>query len=369
MGAPGAFADAAALASRLARWRVCYGSRPLFRAAAGPRWVRLHLAGDEHFCLLLTTVPGATQLVGLHGRLPEALTTALPAERDHPLPAALAGTTLTGLAALPNERVACLRFTRPDGSPLHLLHQLFGSPGNTVLLDGGGRCLWAAHRPPNALLAVAPGRSLYAEAARATDAPDVGGLPGVESAEIDEAESNAALEHLSSTLAEELHGRATVALDRRLRAASRLCERRTADLAGAGAGDEHRRRAEALAASLHTIRQGASSCEVTDPRDGARVTIELDPAQGPAANLAALFHRARKADRGREVIAAKLSEAQAEMDALRSALGGLAALPTGTGGLQRLAALQEWLAGRFDLARDGGSRAGAARRSGAEEEP
>jgi predicted ribosome quality control (RQC) complex YloA/Tae2 family protein len=365
MGAPGAFVDAAALASRLARWRVCYDGRPLFRAAAGPRWVRLHLAGDEHFCLLLTTVPGATQLVGLHGRLPEALTAAMHAERDHPLPAALAGTTLTGLAALPNERVACLRFTRPDGSPLHLLHQLFGSPGNTVLLDGGGRCLWAAHRPPNALLAVAPGRSLYAEAARAPgDAPAVSGQP-----DEDEAETDAALEHLAATLAEELHGRATVALDRRLRAASRLCERRTADLAGAGAGDEHRRRAEALAASLHTIRQGASSCDVTDPRDGARVTIELDPAQGPAANLAALFHRARKADRGREVIAAKLAEAQAETDALRSALDGLAALPSGAGGLQRLAALQEWLAGRSDLARDGGSRAGTARRSGAVEEP
>ncbi len=202
MGAPGAFADAAALASRLARWRVCYDGRPLFRAAAGPRWVRMHLAGDERFCLLLTTVPGATQMVGLHGRLPEALAAALPAERDHPLPAALAGATLTGLAALPNERVACLRFARPDGSPLHLLHQLFGSTGNTVLLDGGGRCLWAAHRPPHALLAVVPGRGLYAEAARATDAPDAGELPGVELSAAEEIESNAALEHLSSTLAE-----------------------------------------------------------------------------------------------------------------------------------------------------------------------
>jgi len=60
MSAPGAFADPAALAERLARWRVPYGDRPLFRVAAGPRWVRLHLAGDERFCLLLTTIPGAT---------------------------------------------------------------------------------------------------------------------------------------------------------------------------------------------------------------------------------------------------------------------------------------------------------------------
>ena len=36
-------------------WRggvVTCGDRLLFRAAAGPRWLRLHLAGDEHFCLL-----------------------------------------------------------------------------------------------------------------------------------------------------------------------------------------------------------------------------------------------------------------------------------------------------------------------------
>ena len=272
MGAPGAFTDAAALAARLARWRVCYGDRPLHRAVAGDRWVRLHLEGDERFCLLLTTIPGATLLAGVTGRLPAALGTALPADRDHPLPGILQGATLTGLAALPGERVACLRLARPDGSPMHLLHQLFGSPGNTVLLDGGGRCLWAQRRPPHALLAAPPERALYAEAAS---------IPPDDGAQDD---TDAALAHLAGVLADEARARLQAGLGRQLRAAEKLCDHRQRDLAGAGTGDEHRRRAEALAAHLHELKPGASRCEVPDLRDGTPLVIELDPSRNAAAN-------------------------------------------------------------------------------------
>lgn len=356
MGAPGAFADPAALAERLARWCVQYGDRPLFRTAAGARWVRLHLAGDEHFCLLLTTIPGATLLAGFTGRLPDALAAALPAERDHPLPTLLTGARLTGLAALPGERVACLRFTRPDGSPMHLLHQLFGSPGNTVLLDGGGRCLWATRRPPHALLATVPDRAVYAYAGR-DDEP--AGVPDDNAA--------AALDHLAAVVAAELRARAASALGRRLRAADKLCAHRQHDLEGAGTGDEHRRRAEALAAHLHALKPGTARCELADLRDGTPLVIDLDPALSPATNLNALFHRARKAERGREIIAAHLANAQSDAAALRAALEELDALPVATG-LATLASLQDWLAERADLATDGGDHAGAARRAGAPEE-
>lgn len=365
MGAPGARDEAAALAARLARWRASCAGRPLFRAAAGPRWVRLHLAGDERFCLLLTTGPGAALLCGLAGRLPDALAAALPIDREHPLPPVLAGATLTGLGALPDERVACLRFERPDGSPLHLLHQLFGSPGNTVLLDGGGHCLWAARRPPHPLLSVVPARATYA--GHGLDVEDHGAHAADDSATGD-------LDHLASALAAEARARETVALGRRLRAADRLCEHRAADLAAAGAGDEHRRRAETLAAHLHTLRQGAARCELTDPRDGSPVVIELDPSLSPAANLAALFHRARKAERGREVIRGKLAEAEAEAEALRTALARLATLampadpPADDGGLSRLAAVQALLTAQPAIAGTAGKRAAGAR-SGQDDEP
>lgn len=357
-GSSGAFADPAALADRLARWRVPYGDRMLFRAAAGPRWLRLHLAGDEHFCLLLTTIPGATQLTGFCGRLPEPLATALRAERDHPLPALLSGARLTGMGALPGERVACLRFTRADGSPLHLLHQLFGSPGNTALLDGGARCLWATRRPPHALLSTVPGRGVYQSASAdlcAAPADD----PTVE------------LDHLADVLARELRGRAAAAVGRRLRAAEKLVAARRRDLEGAGDGAEHRRRAEALAARLHELKTGAASCEVIDPRDGTTLTIDLDPARSPATNLDMLFHRARKAERGREVIVARLGSARGDVDALTAVRGALDTLSTGgtACGLESLAAIQAWLDGRRDLASDGGDTAGAARRAGAPPEP
>ncbi|MBK8165243.1 MAG: DUF814 domain-containing protein [bacterium] len=377
MGSPRARDDATALAARLERWRTLYAGRPLFRAAAGPRSVRLHLAGDERFCLLLTTAPGAALLCGLCGRLPDALATALPIEREHPLPPALAGATLTGLGALPGERVACLRFSRPDGSAVHLLHQLFGAPGNTVLLDGGGRCLWAARRPPHPLLSVLPPRVTYAS--RNADDNDAGipeaagagtgnaGAPPVDAMDQE-------LDGLATALAAESHAREVAALERRLRAADRLCEHRTADLAGAGTGDEHRRRAETLAAHLHRLRQGATRCELIDPRDGSPVLIELDPALSPAANLAALFHRARKAERGREVITGKLAEAAGEALALRTALAQLAALarqvdsPAVGSGLARLAAVQAWLANRAESARKDGVPA-AGRRHRADDEP
>lgn len=360
MGAPGAIDDAAALAARLARWRLVYEGRPLYRAAAGPRWVRLHLAGDERFCLLLTAVPGAALLCGLRGRLPDALAAAMPLEREHALPPLLARATLTGLGALPGERVACLRFERPDGSPVHLLHQLFGPQGNTALLDGGGRCLWAARRPPHALLSVPPAAATYADVSL-NHAPD-----GAAAAAEDDA--GADLDRLAGALAAEAQGRHHTALARRLRALERLCERRAADLAAAGAGDEHRRRAETLAAHLHALRPGTARCELADPRDGSPVVIELDPTLSPAANLAALFHRARKAERGREVIAGKLAEAEAEAAELRSAAAALAALPADADGLTRLAAVQAW---RAALPGAGAEAAAvnAARQRGAGDEP
>lgn len=356
MGAPGAFNDPAALAARLARWRVLYGDRPLFRAAAGDRWVRLHLAGDERFCLLLTVVPGATLLAGFTGRLPDALGAALPVARDHPLPGLLQGATLTGLAALPGERVACLRLARPDGSPMHLFHQLFGSPGNTVLLDGGGHCLWAMRRPPHALLAAPPPRDLYAAAAPpAEPGQDEPGQdepgqhqPGKDEPDQDDAAD--ALDHLAAVLAIETRARLAATLARRLRAAEKLSDARRRDLDGAGSGDEHRRRAEALAAHLHELKPGAARCEVPDLRDGSPLVIELDPSRNAAANLDALFHRARKAERGREVIAANLARAQAEAAALRDALASLAGLPGAAGpGTAALAATQDWVAAHANL--------------------
>lgn len=367
MDPTGARADAAALAGRLARWRLQYEGRPLFRAAAGPRWVRLHLAGDERFCLLLATGPGPALLCGLQGRLPAALADAMPVDRDHPLPALLAGAALTGLAALPGERVACLRLDRTDGSPMHLLHQLFGSPGNTVLLDGGGRCLWAARRPPHPLLSVVPDRATY----RGGAAGGAAGAPHEPAAAAGDergpaADEEAGLDQLAGALAAELRARAAAGLARNLRAAERLGERRAAELAAAGSGDEHRRRAEALAACLHTVRQGQARCEVADLRDGAPLVIELDPALTPAANLDALFHRARKAERGREVMAAGLAGARARCEALRQSLAALSALPEEGAGLERLAATQAWLsaqAGGDEEAGPGGAPApGRARR-------
>lgn len=324
MTTPPAGSAQARLADRLIGWRARWAGRAVFRVAAGAGWVRLHLEGAERPGVLLTALPGAADVLACEGPLPAPLAEALPPQRRHPLGELLAGARLTGVGVLPADRVAVFALERADGAPLCLLHQGFGSPGNTVLLERGGRLLWAHYRPPHALLAAWPPAGVWTAAGPA-EAPLSDPAP------------------LAEALLRPLAAATRAALRRRQRVIERLVGNLEEDLVRARQGDALRRQAEALAASLHTLTPGAAAVTVIDPRDGTPLHLELDPARSPAANLTAWFKRAGKAERGLELIRERHDRFRAEGAELAARSAELEALLARTDGpLEDLAALQAW---------------------------
>ncbi|MCB1182168.1 hypothetical protein KDM41_01960, partial [bacterium] len=138
-----AWNDADLLARRLGSWHHRFAGRDLFRVTAGPGWVRLQFAGDDRAGVLLTDLPGARLVTEVAGRLPESVVAALPLAPRHALVSLLGQARLTGCGLLPDDRVAAFRFARPGADDVVLLHRLFGSRGNTVLLDTGAHLLWS----------------------------------------------------------------------------------------------------------------------------------------------------------------------------------------------------------------------------------
>ena len=283
-------------------------------------------------------MPGAALIFAQLGPLPEPLQRALPRTPKHPLPAILGGYTLTGVGLLPEDRVAALRFFKEGAATLVLLHQLFGPRGNTSLLDDQGRLLWAVQRPTHSLLSTLPPKATWATGASPENRP------------ADDPLSTAAQDQLARQLALRLEQETGSTLKRLLGSARRLVLNLEKDLDSAEKGDEYRRRAEALATHLHEIQSGSGTVTLTDPRDGSELEIELNPGLSPSANLEAWFRRARKADKGREIIRARCEEASTQADLLTAASQKFEALPGPEATpVEQLAARQTWVAEHQDL--------------------
>ena len=105
------------------------------------------------------------------------------------------------------------------------------------------------------------------------------------------------------------HGR----LERKLRNLER-------DAEVAATAPELQRQGELLKSALGSLRPGADQAVVKDFETGAKVSIPLDPALSPAANLQQIFKRARKAGRQAHKAQQQLGEVRGrleEIDALR----------------------------------------------------
>ena len=202
------------------------------------------------------------------------------------------------------------RFTTPAGGRLVLSHQLFGQRGNLVLADAAGRRVWSAHASPHPATLAPPPPPAPAGAAD-DDVADLCRRTG------------------AALLAKRLHletvTAAATALRRAQETATRLRDNLARDLAGADRGEEVRIDAETLAIHLHEVARGAEEVELADA-DGRPRRIRLDPTLAPAANLDRLFHRARKAERGRETVAARLRETETRLERLATLAGELEAL-------------------------------------------
>lgn len=112
------------------------------------------------------------------------------------------------------------------------------------------------------------------------------------------------------------------ALRRELRRVERALAGVRRDLARAVEWESHERQGELLKANYNLLRPGMTTVEVVDYWDPEQrvLTVGLDPARSPQANIERCFQRARKGKRGAGVAAARERELAASADQLSALL-------------------------------------------------
>ncbi len=266
--------------------------------------------GEKTRCLRVVTEKGRARL-HLEDR-PRTAREAHP--RIRTLSARLSGRPLEGIQALPGERIGRLLFGEGADPPkrLDLLAEFF-PPGAWLLLDGEGRIkLCSAERKGPRLLR--PGEIYRPPPPREEPAgeeelpPWLPREPGRRNREAARFFGEKDREILREKEKAELLGLLRKALAKargRVRALERQLEE-------TGRAEDLRRRAELLKANLHQIRPGAKEAEVRDWFDPKLplVRIPLDPPRPPREVMEALFKRARRLEKGRPLVEARLEEAR-----------------------------------------------------------
>ena len=117
---------------------------------------------------------------------------------------------------------------------------------------------------------------------------------------------------------EELHKRALGEARRELRRIAHLEAHLVRDLAGLPEEADLRRDAEALLASSCPVPEGATEVEVADPYEPSRMRrVAVDPVLGGPRNADRLYAKARRIERARRQVDARLREARAALGPAR----------------------------------------------------
>jgi predicted ribosome quality control (RQC) complex YloA/Tae2 family protein len=327
------WADLSVLQNLTAHLRGIWIGRDVFRMAIGPDWMRLHLVGDERPGLVISSRPGSNFVFAMEGTWAEPMKQALPLVKgSHPLGPLLTGTALTGIGTLPADRVLALRLRTTDGKTLYLLHQLFGARGNTTLIDHHGKMIWARHPGPHNLLTSVPPRGTWSTGQAENPEGWADDLFGQ------------MLGLFQKRLVHDVFTSHQTAISRSSNTTNRLVTNLSRDLENANRGDEYRRTAEALAANLHTLKRGQESAEIFDLQDGSPLMVSLNPAVTPAANMEQWFRKARKAEKGRQIIADNLARSEDLQSSQQLALAQLDLINELTDDHEKLSALHQWAA-------------------------
>lgn len=242
----------------------------------------------------------------------------------------LAGARLVAIEAPGADRLVALRFERPAGGPVTLVAELTGRNGNLLLVDGGGVVRALAGRNLSQLRSLAPGSPYRPPDERPGDggAPrfaPVAGAPFPLSAAVEAAyrrlEEERALAGARRRLREPL--RAGVARSRR------ALERLADEAARVPAAEADRRAADLLKQNLHAIPRGAREVVVTEwTADGAReVTLALDPALAPRANMERFYRRYRRISESAARVESRAAEVRLRLAATEALLAELEGAP------------------------------------------
>jgi predicted ribosome quality control (RQC) complex YloA/Tae2 family protein len=103
----------------------------------------------------------------------------------------------------------------------------------------------------------------------------------------------------------------------------RLLEKQQAELRDAERAPIHRKQAEILSIHFGEIEKGVSEVVLPDPYEGGAITIALDPAKSARENIERLFRRAKKGERGAEIVGGRIAENERRVASLESILADL----------------------------------------------
>jgi predicted ribosome quality control (RQC) complex YloA/Tae2 family protein len=301
------------------------------------RAVTLELHGRTRAVLLLLSAePDVTRLHVATRRPPQP---ERPFAAQATLRRALEGARLAAITLLPGDRVVALELARSEGT-LRLVAELTGRHGNLFLLDAGGiirasagrnlsqrRALvpgqpWVAPAPPPAAASEAAERQdrREQERPRAVEAGDFPLSAAVERRYAEREEARALLEG-RRRLREPLRA----ALARARRALERLAE----EGARVPAAEADRRVADLLKQNLRLVRRGQREVTLTEWTDGGarEVTVALDPALSPQANMERHYRRYRRIVESATRVEARAAEVRAREQALRALLDAVDSAP------------------------------------------
>lgn len=309
-------------------------------ALAGTRVTAVHQAGALRLLLVLEQGGRRQDLVlDLGPSLPHACLAAhepapgAPTALAHALRNLLAGARLEGARSVPGERVLCLDLSL-GGLARSLWFEGFGRQANLYALDEGGVVRWTVRGEVAATRGAAVGARFTPMGAREPAHPPAP-APGEDASAAIRAVVAATQQHEELT-------RRRKALERWLQGSLAKARGAAAALAAQAAGAAQagalRRQGELLRNSFHLLRPGLAQVSVPDhDTDPPRmVVIDLDPAREPGEQVAALFRRARQAERAAAEAAARAPLLEARRAQADAWLARLAAAQ----GLEELAGLE-----------------------------
>lgn len=230
------------------------------------------------------------------------------------LRAALKGRRLERLEVLPGERVVILTFEAG-----RLVAELTGNTANLYGLTPEGRVQAAAHKSTGTR-DLRPGRPWQPPEARGPDARGSAVTPSDAPPRFANAREVelAAGERVARTVGGEVVQARGVVIGRVRKRLETLWGKVAADVGRAEGAERWRRAGELLKSQTHKAKKGQTEVSVTDWFDPQtpEIKIELDPALDPAANVAKLFARYRKAQSGIVRANARLREVEAQVEQL-----------------------------------------------------
>jgi predicted ribosome quality control (RQC) complex YloA/Tae2 family protein len=320
--------NATEIAAVVAELAPLAGARVDAVRATAERAIVLELFGRAGAARLLLSAEA--DLTRVHAAAERAPRSGAPGRFEQLLRAELAGARLAAIETLPGDRVVALRLDGAGGE-VRLVAELTGRHGNLFLVGADGAIRASAGRNLSERRNLAPGAPYVAPAP-----PPDPGAPAVRFAPVagERFPLSAAIERVYAAREAE---RRLADARRRLREpvragiarAARALERLADEAARVPAVEADRRTADLLKANLRLVKRGQREVTLTEwTAEGPReVTVALDPALSPQANLERSYRRYRRIVESAARVAERTAEVRAREAALRALLSRIEAAP------------------------------------------